>query len=334
MKLHSIIIITATSLLTAGLMLNAYGDDTAVSTGSTSIVDSPAIESSVPELVQPSFAIGADTYLGGSNMSGIHRFSDGIWAGAGAYYPSVSYLQWQGSRGDVVKLTAGMGEISTGSASYLHQPIEAYWQRPMGKAQVTVGKFWVPFAQQEWLYESKPGISAQWSGEKSSFIAAANLTTESHSPVMYLRGTRKVANDVEVGASLALGRGFCSDSSHNRGISLDTNIGFSGFRFYGEGNSFGARKSGNSFGYLSGKLYYEKLGTWKPFIANFRWNDKSGALGNFRSTACGIDYQLTPNIGVEGAIADTSGGNVSWVQVHWTWAKPFGISKKPINKGK
>lgn len=319
----------AAALLVVGLMINAYADD-ALNIGPTAVTEPQSVESSAVETPYSSFAIGADTYMGRSDMLGKHRFSDGMWAGSGAYYPSLSYLQWKGVRNDTVKLSMGMGELYTGSNTATHQPLECYWQKPVGNATVTVGKFWVPFGQQEWLYESKPGISAQWSGAHSSLIASANYSTELHHALVYLRGGRKIGKDAEVGASFALGHGLCSGSVHDRAIGLDTIVGFAGFRFYGEYNGFGAHTSGNSFKYLSGKLYYEKLGVLKPFVAKYWWHDNSDTLGNFRSTLYGVDYQLNPSIGIEGAISNTSDGNVSWLQLHWSWEKPFGISKSKV----
>ncbi len=235
----------------------------------------------------------------------------------------LTYLQFRGAKGDTVKVSMGLGDVYTAADTTLHQPVEAYWQRPLGKGVVTVGKFWVPLGQQEWLYEAKPGVSMQWAGERSSLIASVNLSTQQHRPLMYARGSHKVGSDAEVGVSFALGSGFCSDTVHDRGMSLDSTVGYKGFRFYGEYNHFGAGAVGNAFRFLSGKLYYENLGAWKPFVAQYWWHDGSESFGNFRSRICGVDYQVTGSLSLEAALAGTSDGNTTWVQMHWAWEKPF-----------
>jgi len=209
----------------------------------------------------------------------------------------------------------------TDSASTLDQPVEAYWQQPAGKTVLTFGKFYVPFAQQEWQYESKLGMMAQWTGGRSSLAMSVNRNANLDSTNGYVSGSYKVAGDAEVGLSFGLGNGFSFDSIHDRGVAIDTNIGYAGWRLYGEYNHFSTRGSYNDFDYISGKLYYEKLGVWKPFVAAYSWDDHSGGFGSFKSTLCGVDYQASPKLGIEAAIATTSGKAVSWLQLHWTWEK-------------
>jgi hypothetical protein len=73
------------------------------------------------------------------------------------------------------------------------------------------------------------------------------------------------------------------------------------------------------FGY--GKLSYDGLGAWKPFVARYLWNDAGETFGRFRSTTYGLGYQVTLSLALEGAYAATSDKNVSWVQLHWTWER-------------
>ena len=316
MRVRIGIITIVSALLAISLMPVARGDDSAgaqpaVSEGSKS----PALTSSL--------TLGMDSYSGTTDMPGSRRISDGMWAGSSACYPSLTYLQFRGAKGDTVKVSMGLGDLYTAADTALHQPVEAYWQRPVGNGVVTVGKFWVPLGQQEWLYEAKPGVSMQWAGERSSLIASVNLSTQQHRPLMFARGSHKIGSDAEIGVSFALGSGFCSDTVHDRGMSLDSNVGYRGLRFYGEYNHFGASTVGNAFRFLSGKLYYENLGAWKPFVAQYWWHDGSESFGNFRSRICGVDYQVTGSLSLEAALAGTSDGNTTWVQMHWAWEKPF-----------
>jgi len=66
-------------------------------------------------------------------------------------------------------------------------------------------------------------------------------------------------------------------------------------------------------------LSYEKLGKWTPFISRHSWHDRADELGSFHSTTAGLDYQLTPNLILEGAYAHTSEQGVWWLQMHWLW---------------
>jgi hypothetical protein len=140
---------------------------------------------------------------------------------------------------------------------------------------------------------------------------------------MYIRGSYKVASDAELGLSFALGHGFCSDSVHDCGIAVDTTIGYAGWRFCGECNHFNAGEPGNAFNYRSGKLYYERLGAWAPFVAIYSWNDHGESFGRFRSTVYGLNYRVSPTLALEGGTSATSDGHVCWLQFHWTWERPI-----------
>jgi len=282
-----------------------------------------ASDASVVNSMLPSITMGLETYVGGSSMLGARSYTDGMWAGCGNYYPSIAYMEYGSSGGRVAKLSLGIGELYTADDTTLDQPVEAYFQTPVGKSVVTVGKYWVPFAQQEWLYESKPGIMVGWDVKRLSLTASANYSEGLRRPVMYLRSGYKLSEDVQLGLSLALGRGFCSDSIHDRGMGLDATIGYKGWRFYGECNHFAAREPGNDFDYVSGKLCYEKLGRWAPFVGAYSWTDKSDTFGRFRSTVYGLAYHATPELDIESAVAPTSDGSVSWLQVRWSWQKSF-----------
>lgn len=273
------------------------------------------------ESTMPIAVLGIDAYLGTSDMAGSHRLTDGMWAGCGTFYPSIAYLQWNSPNGSTSRVSFGIGDLYTDSENDLDQPVEAYWQTPMGNTTLTFGKFWVPFAQQEWLYESKPGVMAQWERGRMSLVAAANYDVDFNTPKLYARGGYSLTEGIDIGLSYALGEGFCSDSIHNRGFALDTTIGFAGLRFYGEYNYFDADEPGNTFNYISGKLYYEGLGKITPFVGRFSWNDRSDAFGEFRSTVYGVTYQVSPTLSLEGAIADTTDGDVTWLQMRWNWEK-------------
>jgi hypothetical protein len=299
-------------------MLSVFGAVTAVcddSAAATEITDSPSA-------IAP-LSLGFELYQGTSNLAGVHRLTDGMWAGNGAYFPSVTYVEWTGLKGDVMKASIGVGRLYTEKESGTNQPVEAYWKKPLGKSTLTVGKFYIPFAQQEWLYLAQWGAMTEWTSGRVSFSASANYNKNLDRPNFYAKGNYQVAEDAQVALSLAAGKGFCTDSSHGRGVALDTNVGFKGWRFCGEYNHYDAGTSGDAFDFLSGKLYYEKFGKWKPFIAKYWWKDDCGELGNFRSNVIGADYELSPWLTIQGAISDTSDGTVSWLQFTSRWHTPL-----------
>lgn len=285
--------------------------------GADSAGKTPILGSSIPSL-----KMGMELYFGATDMPGQRYISDGMWAGQGTFYPSITYLEW-GQLGRTARVSLGTGDLYTNSESTLDQPVEAYVTTPLGKGTVTVGKYYVPFAQQEWLYEAKLGVKAEWGGDRTSLTASANYNEDSRKSFIYLRGAYKVAEDAEVGLSVASGEGFCSESVHDLGYSLDTTIGYGGCRFSGEWNHFYANEPGLDFNYVSGKLYYEKLGDWQPFLGVFSWNDRSDTFGSFRSTVYGVSYQASSSLAIEGALARTSEGSVTWLQFHWNWEKDF-----------
>lgn len=267
-------------------------------------------------------SLGFEIYQGTSNMPGVHHLTDGMWAGNGAYFPSLTYVEYTGAKGDVIRTSVGIGQLYTEKEAGNNQPIEAYWKKPWGKSTVTVGKFYIPFAQQEWLYSSEWGALAEWSSGKYAFSASTTYNKDLNRPNFYLKSSYQMAEDAQVSLSLAEGKGFCTDSSHGRGLAVDTNVGFKGWRFTSEYNYYAASSS-NAFNFLYGKLYYEKLGKCKPFVGKYWWKDECGELGNFRCNVLGADYQLTPWLSMEGAISDTSDGTVSWLQFTTKWQLPL-----------
>jgi len=267
--------------------------------------------------------IGVDHYAGISDMPGKRRYNDGMWAGNGTTLPSVAYVKWEGPNESSAKLAYGTGEMYDDYPEQYSGPIEAYYQRRIGSASVTFGKFWVPFAQQEWMYNPQWGAMASWSLGRASLTASANKNENRHRLNAYFRGAYAITDQIEIGASAALGRGFHFDCIHDRGYALDTTISCSNFRFCGEYNYFTAKESDNEFEYLSGKLFYEKWERVTPFVQKFWWADKSEAFGDFHSTVAGVDWQITPELGVQAATAPTSAGDVSWLQVHWAWELPI-----------
>lgn len=267
----------------------------------------------------PAFHAGLDFYGGLSNLEGQRRFRDGFWAaGAGLAYPSNIYLRWTFRRGAQAKVAIGTGKLYTSSQSTVDQPLEAWYQKSFGKLTATVGKYYVPFALQEWEYETKPGLMLQTERGPYGLALSANYNDNTRAGNAYLRASRSFGENATVGVSLGAGRGLSYDSVHDRGLAFDATVTRRGWQLLSEYMIL-KRRSSQRFRFGFARLSYENLGRLKPFIARYSWNDASGAFGVFRSTSAGLGYQLTPNLIIEGGYADTSDKDIVWGQLHWTW---------------
>jgi hypothetical protein len=266
--------------------------------------------------------IGAELYTGGSNMPGHHFLDAGVWAGSGLEYPSVGYVRWEDGKGHAAKAALGFGTVFYGKDKIYDQPAEAWYQFPAGKASVTVGQYWVPFATQEWEYENKPGAMAQWSHGRWGVSLSANQNFHTGHPNAYARLSHTLggSKDNLIGLSVGGGKGMSYNSGHNRGLGVDGTYGYGGVRFTTELlwlRAPGAR----DFRFIWTKLGYEKLGPWKPYVSWYHWDDQTHQLGHFQSTLLGLSYKVNANLAIEGAVADTLRKNVGWMQLHWTWER-------------
>jgi hypothetical protein len=144
----------------------------------------PAQGAPAQEPAPTTLSIGVDAYSGISNLTGYKRYSDGFWAaGAGPAYPSIAYLKWQESNGATAKFAYGTGDLYRGRNSIVTQPVEAWYQRPLGKFSLTAGKFWVPFALQEWQYETKWGVQLQRTFGSTNVTGSVNYDRVTHDPI-------------------------------------------------------------------------------------------------------------------------------------------------------
>ncbi|WP_157947661.1 hypothetical protein [Abditibacterium utsteinense] len=259
---------------------------------------------------------GVDVYSGVSNFEGQRRFSDGFWAaGAGLAYPSIAYLKLQKSDGSAAKFSLGTGDLYRGSSSTVKQPVEAWYQKPVGKFTATVGKYWVPFALQEWQYETKYGVQIQRALGASDFAGSVNYDRVKHRPNVYFRAGRNFSERANAGLSLAAGEGISYGSVHNKAIGFDASLQAKNFKLFSEFLAL-QRRSSDRFTFLYSKLVYDKYPRFKPFVAYYKWNDKGDAFGDFRSIASGATYQIRPDLLIEGGGALTADKTIYWVQLH------------------
>ncbi len=263
---------------------------------------------------------GLDLYTGRSNLPGQRQFSDGFWIGYGPAYPSNAYLRWVTGKGAEAKVSIGTGDLYRGPNSLVRQPNEAWYQKPLGNAKITLGKYYVPFALQEWQYESKWGGMIQSSFGATDVSASLNYDRTTDRPNFYSRLGHNLGPNLNVGVSLGVGRGISFGTPQDKAFGLDLTAKWRGFQFISEAVDI-RRRSADRFGFIFGKLSYENLGKWKPFLSRDTWNDRSGNYGSFHSTTAGLDVQLSSTLAVQAAYAHTSQPsrqNISWIQLHWT----------------
>jgi hypothetical protein len=284
-----------------------------------------------------SVSIGGDFYYGRSNLEGFKRLRDGFWAaGSGLAYPSALELRLATRKGAEAKIAFGIGNFYTADDSTFDQPHEAWYRTPTGGLNLTVGKFYVPFALQEWQYETKWGVMFEGERGASTWAASVNYNQNVNSTNVYARVGRNFGKKVNVGLSLAAGKGLSYDSIHNKAAGLDATASWKGWNLYAEGLTM-RRHSSERFNFGWVKLEYDKMGKLKPFIAHWRWRDSTDNFGRFRSNAIGASYEILPQLAIEGGFAHTSEDNIKWIQLHWTpewrlWSKGESNAKDRIGK--
>ena len=265
-----------------------------------------------------SLSVGGDLYYGRSDLDGFRSFRDGFWAaGAGPSFPSVLQLHLNTRDNSEAKLAFGIGRLYRDSNSTLDQPHEAWYRVPVSGLNLTVGKYYVPFALQEWQYETKLGVMLEGESGATNWAASTNYNTNTDRPNIYGRVGRNFGEKLNVGLSLGAGKGLSYDSIHDKALGLDATASRRGWNVYGEYIAM-RRHSDERFNFGWLKLEYENLGKFKPFVAHWRWRDTTATFGNFRSSGVGASYRILPQLAIEGGFAHTSDQNVKWIQLHWT----------------
>lgn len=278
----------------------------------------PAPGQSATPLAPPlGWRAGVDLYFGVSNLRRERRFRDGFWIGYGTAYPSVVYARYANAGGETAKLALGAGKLYGSATPTVHQPVEAWYQKPVGTFNVTAGKFYVPFELQEWQYETKWGVMLQKSQGAYDFAGSLNYNFNVEEPNAYVRVARRFGTRATVGLSLGAGRGLSYDSIHNKAFGLDATVNYRGFQLISSYMGLRSGSSSDDFNFGFAKLSYTGLGRFTPFVSRHRWVDKSGDLDSFRSTTLGLTYQLTRRVALDAAYSAIPNKRVPWAQIHW-----------------
>ena len=279
-----------------------------------------SIDESDEEEQRPGIYAGGELFLGRTNLEGAERLRDGFWpAGSGPSYPSALYLRVLTSKQVEAKVSVGVGRLFRDAAYGFEQPIEAWARVPLGKSQetkLTAGKFYVPFALQEWEYETKWGAMIEHQRGKTALAVAATRNSDTKGANIYARAGRDVGGNANFGLSLAGGKGLSYGSEHDRALGIDFSITKGGWNGSGE-QLWMKGPNGQRFRFTWMRLAYANLGKLEPFIARYRWNDNTDAFGNIRSTAVGAGYQFTPELALELGYTFSSEEDSLWAQLHW-----------------
>ncbi|MEO7719308.1 MAG: hypothetical protein ABIY70_24165 [Capsulimonas sp.] len=278
-------------------------------------------EPAAPPQAAPSSAplkIGIDAYLGISDQPGNRTFYDGAWIGYGPAYPSVVYGRWDPNDSETVKASVSIGRLYRAQNRIIDQPVEAYYQKRIGKHSVTIGKYYVPFAVQEWEYETRPGVMYQYDDGANTVAASVNYNDNRRSTNAYMRLGRKFDEHLTLGLSLGTGKGFSFGTDHNQGYGVDATVTAGAWQLISEYNDY--RTPDNlHFRFAHGKLMYNAWGPWKPYIGIYSWSDEAQEEGDFRSTVVGVGRQVTPWLNVDAGYSSTSIAHVAWVEAHINW---------------
>lgn len=257
---------------------------------------------------------GMESYFGFTNITGANRRSnDGLWAGNAGAYPSTLSLNWNSGETRAFRIAVGIGDMYMGRNTPLRQPVEAYYQFPAGKGNsITLGKFYAPFAIQEWQYEPKYGAMLNTTVRGVDYSLALQYDEVTKKPNAYLRLGRQLNAKTTAGLSFGMGRGLTYGTSHKWGFAIDLahDLGFADFLT--EYDFYGA--SGGPFQFVFGKLIFKNLGNWSPYLGAYYWHDAAQELGNFRSAVVGLDFHVSPHLTLGAAYARANTRDVFWIQ--------------------
>lgn len=265
--------------------------------------------------------VGLDLYGGVSNLPGLRRFGDQLWAGNQTFTPSVATLRWESGQQTSARLSVGVADATKGDSPAYRQPVELWVKRTLGQGSVTAGRFFTPFGQQEWQFEAKEG--AQWEGPLGALRATVALqkdpTTKKSNG--YLRAVHSADSNTQVALSLASGQGITYGTALETGVGADATLTRGSWLLRSELDHFtGPQKQ--HFSFAMGSATYQGLkGGLKPFTSYYHWDDHTtaGAFGSFHTLIGGVTFPAGPGLTVETAGAQQGNRFNSWLQLRFTW---------------
>ncbi len=274
-------------------------------------------QTEAPQAPVPGIHAGLDLYCGISSRPGLRRFADQLWAGNQIYTPSVGYLRWEDGQKTSARISVGVGDAARGSNALYKQPVEAWVKQQVGTGNVTVGRFFTPFGQQEWQYETREGV--QW--ESNAFLLAVQNNTITRRTNAYFRAPLLAKEDTQLGVSLATGKGFSFSSSFDQGVGVDATLTRGAFKLRSEIDRFSGPQKAR-FEFAFGSVSYQRLPSGiEPFVSYYHWRDTSAAqdLGSYHTLIGGVTAPIGPNLSLEAATAREGSRQNTWLQLHFTW---------------
>jgi hypothetical protein len=241
-----------------------------------------------------------------------------MWAGFGSQTPSVLAVDWSGPDGQQGRFALGLGDTFNGKRALYSQPAEVWWSRPVGRLTLKAGRYWTPFAAQEWHYELRYGAMVSRQGNHGSASLSFHPSSEHRGAAIFARAGRSLGGGDEIGLSLGAGRGLSYGSSHDRAAGLDWRVSRGAWCLTGEYVWLGRPGSGD-FRFLYTRLSHDGPGRCTPFVAYYDWRDRAGEQGRFQSLAPGVKYRVNEVLSVEAAWAATSRRRVGWLQFCFCW---------------
>jgi hypothetical protein len=264
------------------------------------------------EARKPGFKAGAELFFGLSNMAGpVRRITDRQWAAVDASEPSYVYLDWAGAAGDDARLSLGVGDMYVGRDRTTKQPVECWWRHPAGSGSVTLGKHYVPFAQQEWEFETRWGAMAEADVKGAALTCSATHNADTSALNATVRVGREVSDGVEVGLSAAAGRGWCLSTSHSRGYGVDAVAEIGKLTLTTEGLVAEGPAGRYTFGFV--KAMAAPCPTCRPYVGLYYGHDTADEMGELRSAVIGVELDAGPYLMVEPGYGRASGRNVWWL---------------------
>jgi hypothetical protein len=283
------------------------------------IIADPSYAQKTPPSPASRLTGGLDFYGGVSDINAFTSYTDQLWAGQSTFTPSVLHADYDGKT--KARVAIGVGKLSRGSGATYAPIVEGWAERIIGKGTVRVGRFFAPFATQEWEYESKDGV--QWSHEGGDSGVNLSLVRDRNTRqnALYGRVFQGVAHNTTMGLSLATGKSV-SYGAYTQGMGLDFTKTTSSGTFRADWEHFRDSSSEN-FNFAFARYDHTKHAILHPYISRYDWSQKGsvGSGGSYHASVLGIQYILPKNLTLDAGRVFEGKRNRNYVQITWnaTW---------------
>ena len=267
------------------------------------------------EAAELGFGFHGSLYYGVSNLQGpVRRNTDGVWAGVGSQEPSTLAVSWKGSRGNEGLASFGIGDMYTGPERTVKQPVECLFRVQSAEGSWTCGKHYVPFALQEWEYETRWGILYEVESGSGTLAVSTTYNEDTRAANTLARAEIRTSSRTRVGLSAAAGRGWSYSSSHAWGYGVDCSVECRHATIEGEFLEGRGRNGAFQFGFV--RVRTEVGRGVAPYMAGYYCHDAGDEMGELRSGVLGVEIEASPHLVLEPGVGRSNGRNVWWLQAH------------------